>query len=94
MAKIAKKLELVNADGASCFWVNNGPVLRNIKDLKEALAVMNEETFNYHVNKERNDFAAWVKDVLRDEALGNKLLKTKTLKSVAKAVETRLRSYE
>lgn len=85
--------ELVNADDTSSFWVNNGPVLKNIPDLKNALLGMSEDTFKYHVNKEKNDFADWVRDILKDNVLANKLAKTKTLKSTIKAVEERLKKY-
>ena len=89
-----EKLIIVNAKGESCFWVNNGSVLKNIKDLKNALKEMNSKTFEYHVNKEKNDFVAWAKNVLRDETLANKLAKIKTLKTTIKAVEERLKKYK
>lgn len=93
--KKTKKEEsaIVNAKNELCFWVNNGPVLKNIKDLKNALKKMNEETFKYHVNKEKNDFAVWVKNALGDKVLANKLAKIKTLKTVLKIVEDRLEKY-
>ena len=92
--KTKEKLDLINAKNESCFWINNGPVLKNLKDLKESLPIMSKETFNYHVNKEKNDFAAWIKEVLKDSALANKLAKTKTLKFTIKAIEDRLKKYK
>ncbi len=86
-----EKPGLISAKDKSCFWINNGPVLKNLKDLKESLLIMSKETFNYHVNKEKNDFAAWIKEVLKDNALANKLAKIKTLKSTIKAIENRLK---
>ncbi|MCK4592124.1 hypothetical protein KAT63_01640 [Candidatus Parcubacteria bacterium] len=91
--KTKEKLNLINAKDESCFWINNGPVLKNLKDLKESLLIMSKETFSYHVNKEKNDFAAWIKEALEDSALANKLAKTKTLKPTIKAVEDRLKKY-
>jgi len=92
--KTKQKLSIVNADDASCFWVNNGPILKNIRDLKNALLAMSEDTFKYHVNEEKNDFANWFRDILKDNVLANKLVKTITLKSAIKAVEKRLEKYE
>ncbi len=89
-----KLKELINTDEKSSFWVNNGFVLKNLKDLKEALLKMNEETFKYHVNKEKNDFAAWVKDALKNNTLASKLLKTKSIESAVKAVDNVLKKYE
>ncbi|MCK4525088.1 MAG: hypothetical protein KAU07_01485 [Candidatus Andersenbacteria bacterium] len=88
-----EKPNLINAKDRSCFWINNGPVLKNLKDLKESLLIMSKETFNYHVNKEKNDFAAWIKETLKDSTLANKLAKTKTLKPTIKAIEDRLKKY-
>ncbi len=92
--KKEEKPVVINAKGELCFWINNGPILNNIKDLKNALKKMNEETFKYHVNKEKNDFAVWIKNVMQNETLANKLAKTKTLKSTIKAVEDRLKKYK
>ena len=93
MKKETKKIDLINAKDDQCFWVCNGSILRNIKDLKDSLSKMDKETFLNHVNKEKNDFVAWVKEVLEDSTLANKLARTKTLKSTIKAVEDRLKKY-
>ncbi|MEA2097790.1 MAG: DUF5752 family protein [Patescibacteria group bacterium] len=94
MRKTKEKPNLINAKDESCFWINNGPVLKNLKDLKESLLVMSKETFSHHVNKEKNDFADWIKEVLEDNTLANKLAKTKTLKSTVKAIESGLKKYK
>ncbi len=94
MKKTKEKLSTVNAQNESCFWVNNGPVLKNLKDLKKSLLIMSKETFSYHVNKEKNDFAVWIKNVLQDEMLANKLAKIKTLKTMSKAVGEGLKKYK
>ena len=92
--KKKEKLTVVNAKNESCFWINNGPVLKNIEDLKESLLTMSKETFSYHVNKEKNDFASWIKEALEDSTLANKLAKAKTLKSTIKAIGDRLKKYD
>lgn len=93
MAKNEKKFDLMSVEGDLCFWINNGPVVKNLRELRDALLNINEESFKFHVNKEKNDFAAWVKDVLKDEPLSKRLLKVKTLKAFVKAVEDRLKKY-
>jgi len=94
MKKTKQKLATINAENELCFWINNGPILRNLKDLKNALKKINEETFKYHVNKEKNDFADWVKNVLNDKTLANKLVKIKTVKTMTKAIEEELKKYK
>ena len=94
MKKTKQKPVIINAENELCFWINNGPILRNLKDLKNALKKISEKTFKYHVNKEKNDFANWVKNVLSDKILANKLAKIKTIKTMIKAVEKELKKYK
>jgi len=94
MKKTKQKVTIINAENELCFWVNNGPILRNLKDLKNALKKISEETFKYHVNKEKNDFANWVKNVLGDKILANKLAKIKTVKTTTKTIEEGLKKYK
>ncbi len=93
MRKKTEKLAMIQADENSSFWINNGPILKNIKDLADALKNMSEESFAYHVNLEKNDFAAWAENVLKDETLARNLAKSKTLKAAIKVVSGRLKKY-
>ena len=77
-----------------CFWVNNGPILKNIEDLANALSDMNNEIFHHHVNKEKNDFSAWINDVIGDKKLANELLSSRDKESVLKKVKNRLNSLK
>ena len=94
MKKTKQKLVAINAEDELCFWVNNGPVLKNLEDLKNALEKISEETFKYHVNKGKNDFASWVKNVLNDKILANKLARIKTVKTMTKTIEEGLKKYK
>lgn len=84
---IARGKPLVVADETHRFWVNNGPALKDLKELCEALRAMNDEQFAHHVNSEKNDFAKWVAEVLEDEKCAQALLKAKTRKAAARAVK-------
>jgi len=55
------------------FWSSDGTIIKNLNELHKAFTRMNEHTFNHHVNKQKNDFYAWVRDVHNDETLANKL---------------------
>lgn len=87
-----KKKELINADDANLFWVNGNGALRNLKELAESLKGMSEETYAYHVNAEKNDFASWVKEVLLDGKLALDLKRAKTQAAALKKVEVRLKA--
>ena len=88
-----QKLSLVQAPEDRRFWEQDGKVLGNLKDLKNALEHIDPKTFAYHVNKGKNDFAKWVGDILKDAKLSKELLKVKTLPTYLKKVEMRLEDY-
>ena len=57
-----------------CFWVNNGPVLKNLEELSNALEGISDETYRHHANSERNDFSKWVGEVIGDKKIANKVI--------------------
>jgi len=95
MPKKLSKKQMVCVEGGMCFWVNNGPVLKDLYELRDALKNMSDDTFVHHVSGDKNDFATWVEHVIQDAELAQKLLKCKTSASMFKAVEKHLKSnYE
>ncbi len=48
------------------------------------------EAFSHHTGSGKNDFAAWVYDVVGDKKLAQALKKLKTQKGMAKKVESRI----
>jgi hypothetical protein len=72
------------------FWVNNGGVLKNLDELAVALKEISLEQYAYHVNKEKNDFSSWVRDVVCDKTLADELAKAKTKAAALKAVKSRI----
>tara|TARA_Y100000310_G_scaffold305506_1_gene345718 strand:- start:681 stop:989 length:309 start_codon:yes stop_codon:yes gene_type:complete len=77
-------------DEHSYFYAGNGNVLKNLDDLLKFLNSVNEETFFEHVNSDKNDLANWVRDVLKEKRLSNKLSKTRNRDDMAVFVEERL----
>lgn len=73
------------------FWVADGRSLKNLEDLALALQDMDETTFRQHVNKHKNDFHSWVRDVHQDKKLAGTLLKIKQKKHAFKAVQERVK---
>ena len=92
ITKDEAKKYLCDAAPEQCFWVNNGPILKNLDELSSALTAMNDETFNHHVSSEKNDFSAWIKDVFGDQRLANGLLSSKNKESAVKKIRNRLNS--
>jgi len=64
------------------FYLNNGNIIKNLFELNNALKTIDEETFRYHVNENRNDFSAWIRDVLKDDRLANSVSKAITREDI------------
>ena len=85
---------LCNAVPEQCFWVNNGPILRNVEELADALQQMNDETYLYHANREKNDFSRWIADIFHDQRLANDLLSSRNKESAVKKLKSRIHSLK
>ena len=72
------------------FYFSDGNQARNLEDLQNTLVRMNDDTFNYHSNIEKSDFSNWVKDVVGDEELAQKLRKAKDRSRALTAVSDRV----
>lgn len=83
--------KLLDAEGNSRFWVHNGPVLRNLVELRDALRHISDDQFNHHVTKDRNDFSNWAEHVLHETDLAKKLKNYKSRKSALKMVDVFLK---
>lgn len=77
-----------------CFWVNNGWIIRNLEELPIALDNMNDKTFNYHVNRNKNDFSNWIGDVIGDKILANALEKVRDRRDAIKIVKGRIKQLK
>ncbi len=87
------KKPLVHANHEEAFWVNDGQILANLVELKDALARMDESIFTHHVSKEKNDFADWIEHVLEDGELASEVRKSKKPSTAHDVVVSRLRIY-
>jgi hypothetical protein len=90
----AEKLPLQHAEDESAFWVTDGQILKNLVDLAQTFAEMDAVVYQYHVAKERNDFADWVEHVLADIACAEALRRSKTPKTAHTVVIRHLKAYQ
>ena len=81
------------ASGKYCFFVHHGPVLKDLKELHAAFQAMSPEQFAHHVTHEKNDFCAWVMEVLADHKTAKKLAKARTREESMAIVEDALTRY-
>lgn len=79
------------------FFAGNGSVFRNLKEFGQGLKKMDDQTFYSHANLEKNDFSAWIKDVIGDHPLAEEIKTAANRKDAGKIVKKRLgnlyRSY-
>ena len=87
------KQPLLLGYGDKAFWVNNGPVLQSLRELETALVKMTEEQFRHHVDTNKNDFASWIEEVLRDKACARDVRLSNTIDKTIRAVEKHLKKY-
>jgi len=71
------------------FWCHDGAVLRDMRELKEALAAMSDQTYAYHSNAIKNDFSHWVRDIIGDDKLANDMESAASREEAVKIVEKR-----
>jgi hypothetical protein len=69
------------------FWCSNGEVFSNLKELEISLKTMNNETFEHHVNEEKNDFSTWIYDIVGHAELAAAVRNMKDRKKVAKEIQ-------
>ena len=50
-----------------------GIEIKSIQELADALEIMSDESYSYHVTDTRNDFATWVQEVFHDQELSARL---------------------
>ena len=91
--KVKSVKALVCAPDDKCFWTTDGQVLQNLEELKLAFGSMDDEVFLHHVNKEKNDFADWVEQVLGDPECAAALRKSKKPVTAQSVVIRCLRYY-
>lgn len=68
------------------FWTADGRTIKDLKELEKVLKTIDDATFKEHVNKSKNDFAEWTKDILKNTALSESLRKAKTRKGAIQVV--------
>ncbi|PIN74849.1 hypothetical protein COV18_05515 [Candidatus Woesearchaeota archaeon CG10_big_fil_rev_8_21_14_0_10_37_12] len=85
---------LQNVVPENCFWCRDGQILKNLSELSRALKKMSDETFKHHVNKEKNDFATWIDEIVEDHQLVNKLRKHNTKSAMQSAIRSRIENLK
>ncbi len=70
------------------FHMNNDLILKNIHDLLDALEIIDEDTYKHHVTHDRNDFADWITEAIKNKKLAEKIDKCATREEMIAALES------
>jgi len=92
--KTTVKKTLVVAPPEKCFWVNNGLIVKDLKELEQALqSGITDEQFKTHIDN-GNDFARWIDEVLGDSSCAKALARMKSRKSARTVISKHLKKYQ
>lgn len=81
---------LADVPDAYVFRCHDGGIFRNMRDLRDGLVAITDETFMFHANVGRNDFGNWVGDIINDRKLTRDLSKASSRIEAAKTVASRV----
>ena len=90
ITEVLAKNWLANVPDDKLFWCRDGKVISNTSELELALRGMDVETFRFHCNETKCDFANWVQDVIGDEKLARDLRKSDAPVVAAEKVKNRI----
>lgn len=76
------------------FRLKIGAELANLKELAEILEIIGDDTFKHHINEKRNDFARWIRDVVYDSELADRVERAKTREKTVKFIKSRIKFLE
>jgi hypothetical protein len=94
--KVLREKFLSDCPPDKSFWTCNGTVVRNIYELKNTINALNDLAFRYHVNNDnhKNDFAAWIHDVIEDNELAKRLRDILDKGKYVAVIEKRIKQLE
>ena len=88
-AKEAKKI-LAKVPLDVSFWLCTNHYLRSLKELSSTLENISDDTFRYHVNRDKNDFEAWIRQIVKDKELSREISRIKTKETLVRKVSERV----
>ncbi len=72
------------------FWLCTNEYLRNLDELGKSLQKANDDVFRYHVNKDKNDFERWIREVINDKELAREISRIKTKETLVRKIAERV----
>ncbi len=88
-ASVARSI-LARVPMQSSFWLCTNQNLRSICDVSRALEKATDDVFRYHVNRDKNDFELWIRDVIKDKDLAREIARVKTRETLIRKISERV----
>ena len=85
-----KSGRLARVPAENVFWCNNGSTFSDLEELAAGLRAMSDETYAYHCNPDKQDFANWVRDIVKDEELAADLARAENRIQAAECAAARI----
>ncbi len=76
------------------FRVHLGTNIGNLYELRDALSIMSDDSFHHHVTSSKNDFSAWIKNVVKDKDLAKDTDKIKDRQKMRDIIAQRINELE
>src|SRR3989338_8304837 len=72
------------------FWLCTNQKLFSLRELSAILTNVGDEVFRYHVNRDKNDFENWIRDVIQDRELAREISRIKTKETLNRKISDRV----
>lgn len=90
-AKTKTLISAYEAAGDKAFYMMNGKVVTKLIDLANTIENTDDNTFGYHVNAQKNDFASWIGGVFKAKQLAKKVSSTKNKQELVSILKTQVK---
>ena len=87
-------LFLSDVESSNEFRLASGKNIKNVYELASDLKAMDDKTFSYYCNSEKDDFANWIGDVLKDRVIAEHLKRVKNRRLYIKILEKAIEHLE
>ena len=94
LSKRLAKHFLRSVEHDKAFWFDRHFHVYSLKEFLDALPKISSESFNFHLNRDKNDFEPWIRHVIGDEALANIIKKVRARKTLIRKVKERVEKLE
>ena len=88
-AREARRI-LSSVQRTQSFWLCTNENLRSLSSLVSSLQKVDDDVFRYHVNREKNDFEKWIREVVKDKELAREIARVKTKETLIRKISERV----